>query len=103
MTDSPENDESPSRGLLAVGAIIGGRYRIHELLGRGGMGVVYAASHELTQRKVALKVLDSGSSRELVSSRASRLPLATMYVSLFAFARFVYTLYLFGHELRPDA
>src|SRR5688572_7429957 len=60
MTDSPENDESPSRGLVAVGAIIGGRYRIQELLGRGGMGVVYAAHHELTQRKVALKVLDSG-------------------------------------------
>jgi hypothetical protein len=31
------------------------------------------------------------------------LVVATMYVSLFAFARFVYTLYLFGHELRPDA
>ena len=27
----------------------------------------------------------------------------TAYVSLFAFARFVYTLYQFGHNLNPDA
>lgn len=31
------------------------------------------------------------------------LVVATLYVSLFAFARFVHTLYVFGHELRPDA
>jgi serine/threonine protein kinase len=69
MTDSPENDASPAPGLLAVGSIIGGRYRIHELLGRGGMGVVYAASHELTQRKVALKVLDSTEERDAQRER----------------------------------
>jgi copper chaperone NosL len=28
---------------------------------------------------------------------------ATAYVSLFAFGRFVYTLYVFGHNLNPDA
>ncbi len=27
----------------------------------------------------------------------------TFYVSLFAFGRFVYTLYIFGHNLKPDA
>ena len=31
------------------------------------------------------------------------LAVATAYVSLFAFARFVYTLYVFGHNLSPDA
>lgn len=42
---------------LHAGRVIGGRYRIQSLLGSGGMGVLYAAEHLLTQRKVALKVL----------------------------------------------
>jgi serine/threonine-protein kinase len=45
--------------VLRAGEVIGGRYRIEALLGRGGMGVVYGAIHELTQRRVALKLVDS--------------------------------------------
>ncbi|HJL17162.1 MAG TPA: protein kinase [Sandaracinaceae bacterium LLY-WYZ-13_1] len=40
-----------------VGTVIGGRYRVDRVLGKGGMGVVLAGSHELTGRKVAIKVL----------------------------------------------
>jgi serine/threonine-protein kinase len=40
-----------------LGDTIGGRYRVISVLGRGGMGVLYAAEHQLTQRKVALKLL----------------------------------------------
>lgn len=34
-----------------------GRYLIHERLGRGGMGVVYAATHQDLARRVAVKLL----------------------------------------------
>jgi hypothetical protein len=41
---------------LEIGASIGG-YRIDGVIGRGGMGVVYAATHERLKRKAALKIL----------------------------------------------
>src|SRR5438876_5300137 len=37
-----------------------GRYKIIRLIGRGGMGAVYAAEQEQPRRIVALKVMSSG-------------------------------------------
>lgn len=43
--------------LLSPGERLGGRYRISELLGRGGMGEVWAATSLDDERPVAIKVL----------------------------------------------
>ncbi|MFE7329417.1 PQQ-binding-like beta-propeller repeat protein [Streptomyces sp. NPDC057565] len=40
-----------------TGLIIAGRYELHSLLGRGGMGEVWAAYDTLIQRRVAIKLL----------------------------------------------
>ena len=42
---------------LAPGTIIGGTYRIIELIGRGGMGEVYLAEHTALGKECALKVI----------------------------------------------
>lgn len=52
---------------LATGRILGKRYRVTRLIGRGGMGAVYLADDEVLGEPVALKVIagHSGGSAEL--------------------------------------
>jgi serine/threonine-protein kinase len=38
-----------------VGEMVAGKYRIERIIGEGGMGAVFAASHALTGKRVALK------------------------------------------------
>src|SRR5689334_14464247 len=45
------------RGPWSAGAVIAGRYRLERLLGEGGMGMVWAATHTITRKSVALKFL----------------------------------------------
>ncbi len=47
--------------IVAVGSVLAGRYRLEELLARGGMGSVFAAYDEVLHRRVAVKIHRSGS------------------------------------------
>ena len=46
-----------SANAVAVGDILGGKYRIDEQLGEGGMGVVLGATHQELDSRVAIKVI----------------------------------------------
>ncbi|WP_165703703.1 serine/threonine-protein kinase [Enhygromyxa salina] len=67
---TPDPDE-PSATVLSVGVQVD-RYRIIEVIGTGGIGVVYAAFDEALGRKVALKLLrpNSRNPRRLERRRA---------------------------------
>ncbi len=50
-------------GRLDKGTVLGGRFRVEELIGAGGMGAVYAAFDLQQGHRVAVKVLDSDLAR----------------------------------------
>ncbi|WP_437990416.1 protein kinase domain-containing protein [Sorangium sp. So ce145] len=66
-----EGDER-ARPTWRPGAVVAGRYRLERLLGEGGMGVIWAASHTLTGKPFALKFVKGGAVRGVVGMRLLR-------------------------------
>jgi serine/threonine-protein kinase len=59
--------------LPAPGDVIAGKYRVERLLGMGGMGAVFEATHTITNRRFALKwLLPQGASNAAVVKRFIR-------------------------------
>ena len=57
---------------LAQGDILGGKYRVERLLGRGGMGAVFAATHLELDELVAIKILHGDAQSAVGMARFQR-------------------------------
>lgn len=59
----------PDPDLALVGTVLGGRYELYALLGKGGFGAVYASRHQLTGQELVVKVLRANMAQDPVQLR----------------------------------
>jgi serine/threonine-protein kinase len=65
--------DSPARASVDVGTVISGTYTIEALIGRGGMGAVFLATHNrLPGKKVAIKLIHAELADQEVLARFKR-------------------------------
>jgi serine/threonine-protein kinase len=57
---------------IGPGAILGGKYRLEESIGRGGMGEVFEATNESTAQRVAVKVVNRSFADTMLMERLRR-------------------------------
>lgn len=53
------------KGAIRPGDVLVERFEVEKLIGRGGMGAVYSARDKVTGERVAIKVIEASSAREL--------------------------------------
>lgn len=68
LRSPPPRPRRTTRRLLGPGTVLAGRFRVEEVIGRGGFGTVYRARHLDLGEDVALKIL----SRRVASDDAAR-------------------------------
>ncbi len=54
---NPEAEELPSDDIDLSGTMVGGKYRVEQLVGSGGMGTVWSGIHEVLKTRVAIKFI----------------------------------------------
>jgi serine/threonine-protein kinase len=57
---------------IGPGAILGGKYRLEESIGRGGMGEVFEATNQATAQRVAVKVVNRSFADTMLMERLRR-------------------------------
>src|ERR1041385_6865440 len=55
VTQQNQSQQDPVR--VSIGGVVGGRFRIDEVLGRGGMGIVVAATHLELGNRAAIQFM----------------------------------------------
>jgi serine/threonine-protein kinase len=74
MTSKPTatSGEATAKTALAPGDVLGGKFRVERVVGRGGMGVVVEATNVQLDQKVALKLLATPSEDPAAVERFNR-------------------------------
>jgi len=71
-TAAPAQDANRAIRRVAVGDVVGGRYRLDGLLGKGTLGLVLEAYDETNQRKCALKLLSTALTSDPIAGPAAK-------------------------------